>query len=84
MPAVKTPLPTKCALCGKDPADSQATTFADEDLTLLRLCHDGTDRSCYMRWVEKGERDGDHLRAHRGHPYPWVVNNGCCARREPR
>lgn len=55
--------PTKCALCGADPAGGQATTY--EDRTVIRLCHDDTDVSrspggtamtCYHRWTVYGER----------------------------
>jgi hypothetical protein len=46
-------LPTACASCGQDPAPGQATTYADESKTLIRLCHDETDTSCYMRWMAK-------------------------------
>jgi len=46
--------PTKCALCGKDPAGGQATAY-DGDKK-VRLCHDdgpvdtADNRTCYQKW----------------------------------
>ena len=56
--------PTECELCGKDPADGQATTH-HESGDVIRLCHDDGpvdgDRTCYQKWQPSptltGEQD---------------------------
>lgn len=62
-------LPTKCALCGTDPAGGQATTY--DGKTLVRLCHDdgpvdtGDERTCYQKWRPSSEAADSSDRSHR-------------------
>jgi hypothetical protein len=55
----KSELPTRCALCGQDPAGGQAMVY-DGDKK-IRLCHDDgpvdTDdgRTCYQKWRPSAE-----------------------------
>jgi hypothetical protein len=45
--------PTKCALCGRDPATGFATATAEPGGVDVRLCHGDLDPepTCYMRFT---------------------------------